>query len=90
MILNNEPILLPTPDKRSPRRTTTNQKKSTPITSAFRDSPSDVSDDDSSVEQISEEPSIGNYSEDFTSGPTETSTPRIFVPAPVREQKPTP
>lgn len=88
MILNNEPILLPTPDKqRSPRRTTTNQK--TTKTSTFRDSPSDVSDDDSLVKEISEEPSIANYSEDFTSGPTETSTPRIFVPTPVRQQKAT-
>lgn len=81
MILNDVPILLPTADKKSPRRT--NQKK-TPMTTTID---SDVSDDDSNIEEISEERSVTNYSEDFTSGPTETSTPRTFLSAPVRQEK---
>ena len=78
------------PTTKSPRRTS--QRKTSPAATVFRLPTSDVSDDDddedSPIEEVSEDHSVDNYSEDLTSAPTESSTSRTFLSVPARTEKP--
>ncbi len=94
IILNDEPLVTSIVKKKSPRRTsptvTTKKTSSSPV-KYHHHTPrtiSDVSDDENmKIEEIPEEISTVNYSEDFSSGPTETSTPRSPTPTNVRLEK---
>ena len=83
LILNDAPLITPAVEKRSPRPIT-KKRPASPRKSRQR-SVSDISDNEHSrAEEIPEEISTANYSEDFSLVPTETSTPR---PKPSRIEK---
>lgn len=87
IIINDEPLFASPIKKKSPRRTSPAPPK---VHHPHR-IVSDISEDENmKVEEIPEEISVANYSEDFTSGPTETSTPRSFVPTITRVEKTVP
>ena len=84
LILNDEPLVAPTIKKKSPRRTSPSPVK-------FHHTPKPVpeisEDENTKVEEIPEEISTVNYSEDFSSVPTETSTPRSVIPMTTLKEK---
>ena len=83
LILNDAPLITPAVEKKSPR--STNKKRPASPRKSHQRSVSDISDNDvSRAEEIPEEISTANYSEDFSLVPTETSTPR---PKPSRIEK---
>ena len=85
LVLNSESLIAPVTKKKSPRRIPTSK----PTSKKFQQFIPDISDEErSQIEEIFEESSIANYSEDFTSGPTDTSTPRSPTPTRARVQKP--
>lgn len=97
LVINGEPLITAADRKKSPRRTspivttTTTTKKTTSTPSKFhhtRRTVSEISDEESiKIEEIPEEISIVNYSEDFSPVPTESSTPRSPTPTNVRYEK---
>lgn len=93
LLMNDEPLVTSVVKKKSPRRTTptVTTKKTSSTSNKFhhtRRTVSDISDEDSiKIEEIPEEISTVNYSEDFSSGPTETSTPRTSTPTNFRYEK---
>lgn len=89
LVMNNEPLVKPAVKKKSPRTTT--KKSSSPVTKFHYKSQtiSDITDEDNTkVEEIPEETSVVQYSEDFSLVPTETSTPRPFLVTPIQKEKP--
>lgn len=82
LVMNDEPLVPIIAKKKSPRRTSpvATTKKISPSPVHFHHTPrtiSDISDEENlKVEEIPEELSTVNYSEDFSLVPTETSTPR--------------
>lgn len=88
LILNDEPLVAPIIKKKSPRRT--QSSSSSPV--KFHHTPKIVpeisEDENTKVEEIPEEISVVNYSEDFSSVPTETSTPRSIIPITKSKEKP--
>ncbi len=95
LLMNDEPLVTSVVKKKSPRRTppTVTKKKASPPVS-YHHTPrtvSEISDDDNlKVEEVPEEISVANYSEDFSVVTTETPTPRAPAPTNVRvEKKPT-
>lgn len=81
LVLNSESLIAPVSKKKSPRRIPTSK----PTSKKFQQIIPDISDEErSQIEEIFEESNLSNYSEDFTSGPTDTSTPRS--PRPTRAQ----
>ncbi|UJR26068.1 hypothetical protein I4U23_007414 [Adineta vaga] len=96
LVMNNEPLLPSIIKKKSPRRTSpidSPRKPSIKPTKHHhsRRTMSDISDEETTrIEEIPEEISMDNYSEDFSSAiPTETSTPRAPTPTKVRTEKQT-
>ena len=87
IIINDEPLFAPPIKKKSPRRTSPLPAK---VHHTHRIVPDISEDENTKVEEIPEEISTANYSEDFSSVPTETSTPRSFVPATTRVEKAVP
>ena len=84
LILNDEPLVAPAIKKKSPRRTAPSPVKFHHTHKTV----SDISEDENTkVEDIPEEISVVNYSEDFSSVPTETSTPRPTVPTIISKEK---
>jgi hypothetical protein len=87
LVMDYEPLATSVIKKKSPRRTspTVTTKKPSPSPVKFHHTPrtiSDISDEDHTiVEEIPEEISTVNYTEDFSSGPTESSTPRTLRPS---------
>ncbi len=93
LVINGEPLISSVAKKKSPRRTppvVTKKKTPSPPVS-FHHTPrtiSDISDEETiKVEEIPEEISTVNYSEDFSLVPTETSTPRVPTSTNVRIEK---
>jgi hypothetical protein len=93
LVWNDEPLITSVAKKKSPRRTppVVTTKKISPPPVNFHHTPrtvSDISEDENlKVEEIPEEISTVNYSEDFSLVPTETSTPRAPIPTNVRIEK---
>ena len=90
LIMNDEPVIPLSPRKKSPRTATTvnTNRKSHGIVGKPPRQVQQVTDEEISiVEDIPEELSVGNYSEDFTSGQTDTSTPRSTLFVSVRSEK---
>jgi hypothetical protein len=93
LVMNDEPLVTSVVKKKSPRRTspivTTKKTSSSPL--IYHHTPrtiSEISDDENiKIEEIPEEISTVNYSEDFSSVPTETSTPRSPTPIQVPIEK---
>lgn len=82
LVMNGEPVIAPEVKKKSPRRTSprvTTKKPSSSTPIKFHHTQrtiSEISDDDNTkIEEVPEEISTANYSDDF-SVHTETSTPR--------------
>lgn len=92
IILTNEELNVPVPKKASPRTKTKTKKSSSPRTKSHHKSRtiSEISDDDTTIaEDVPEELSVINYSEDFSIVPTESSTPRTVQPVNIRVEKQT-
>jgi hypothetical protein len=94
LVMNDEPLITSFVKKKSPRRTspivtTTKKTSSSPVKFHHTQrTVSDISDDDNTkIEEIPEEISTVNYSEDFSPVPTESSTPRSARPTNVRVEK---
>jgi hypothetical protein len=93
LVMNDEPLITSVVKKKSPRRTsptvTTKKPSSTPIKFHHKQRTiSDISDDENTkIEEIPEEISVANYSDDFSSVQTETSTPRVPIKTNVRVEK---
>jgi len=93
LVMNDEPLITSVVKKKSPRRTsptvTTKKPSSTPMKFHHTQRTiSDVSDDENTkIEEIPEEISVANYSDDFSSVQTETSTPRVPTKTNVRVEK---
>jgi hypothetical protein len=92
LVMNDEPLIVPVVKKKSPKRTsptgTTKKTSSSPV--KYHHTPRTISDisDVEKVEEIPEEISTVNYSEDFSPVLTESSTPRsITAPTTVRIEK---
>jgi hypothetical protein len=87
LVMNNEPLIPSVIKKKSPQITT--KKPSSPMKFHHTQrTVSDISDEENTkIEEIPEELSIVNYSEDFSSVPTESSTPRSPAPTNIRMEK---
>ena len=93
LLMNDEPLIKPVVKKKSPRRTspivTTKKTSSSPMKFHHTNRTiSDISDEEhTKIEEVPEEISVVNYSEDFSIVPTESSTPRSPTPAIIRVEK---
>lgn len=96
VLMNDEPLFVSPSKKKSPRqvspvgsKTTTKKSSTTPTKyHSTQRTVSDISEDENTkIEEIPEEISTANYSEDFSSVPTETSTPRTSTQTTVRQEK---
>ncbi len=93
VIMNDEPLIKSVVKKKSPRRTspivTTKKTSSSPMKFHHTHRTiSDISDEEhTKIEEIPEEISVVNYSEDFSIVPTESSTPRSPTPTIIRVEK---
>jgi len=96
VLMNDEPLFVSPSKKKSPRQvspigTTTTTKKPQPAPVKYHHSQrtvSDISEDENTkIEEIPEEISTANYSEDFSVVPTESSTPRTSTQTTIRQEK---
>jgi hypothetical protein len=93
LVMNDEPLITTVVKKKSPRRTSpiVTKKKTSSSPVKFHHTQrtvSDISDEDNTkIEEIPEEISTVNYSEDFSPVPTESSTPRSPRPTNVHVEK---
>ncbi|CAF3350195.1 unnamed protein product [Rotaria sp. Silwood1] len=91
LVMNNEPLITTVIKNKSPRVTKKKASSSAHKTHHKQRTISDISDDENTkVEEIPEEQSIINYSEDFSLVTTETSTPRPSKPTNMHIEKQTP
>ncbi|CAF4458621.1 unnamed protein product [Rotaria magnacalcarata] len=91
IIMNDEQLVKPVVKKKSPR--VPNRKSPSPRTKSHHKNRtiSEITEDDNTrAEEIPEELSVVHYSEDFSVGTTESSTPRTVQPATIRIEKPPP
>jgi hypothetical protein len=71
-----------------PATSNVSSKKNVPLSNHFHSSVSDITDEEhDQVDDVSEDISLTNYSDDFTSAPTQTSTPRSPRLTDVRTEK---
>ncbi|CAF2717212.1 unnamed protein product [Rotaria sp. Silwood2] len=88
LVLNNEPLIESVIKKKSPRITTKKPLSPSNKIHHKQRTISDISDDESTkVEEIPEEQTVINYSEDFSLVTTETSTPRPSKPTNIHIEK---
>ncbi|CAF3594445.1 unnamed protein product [Rotaria sordida] len=88
LLMNNEPLITSVVKKKSPRITTKKSPSTINKIHHKHETISEISDDENTkVEEVPEEQSIINYSEDFSLVTTETSTPRPSKPTNIYIEK---